>query len=394
MPTAPSRPLFLLAALFAPLGVIAPKVVVPLLALAASWMIIHRLRSGQLWRPFRSSAAIPAAAIIVWALASAFWALDPQAALITVAKLAAVLLSTLLLVDGIRDISREDHEPLRRALIGAFAIAAILLVSESLSGAAAHKWFYEFQGRKDQFDETVLNRAEAMLFMMAWTTALVVWQLKGGLWGFAPILAAIISIGIGVSNSSALAMALSLICLPFAHYFGVWFLRGLAVLVFLSMLAAPLLPGTYLSPDRWSGQFGEHQYSALHRLHIWEFTAERIAEAPILGWGMDASRRIPGGDTKLAGGGNVMSVHPHNASLQIWLELGAIGAVLAAMALAALFWRASTLKERYQRAAAAGLLVSALALAHLSFGIWQTWWMAALALNGAMFAMALQLKGK
>ncbi|MBT7757617.1 MAG: hypothetical protein HN732_09850, partial [Rhodospirillaceae bacterium] len=102
MPTAPARPLFLLAALFAPLGVIAPKVVVPLLALAASWMIIHRLRSGQLWRPFRSSAAIPAAAIIVWALASAFWALDPQAALITVAKLAAVLLSTLLLVDGIR----------------------------------------------------------------------------------------------------------------------------------------------------------------------------------------------------------------------------------------------------------------------------------------------------
>ncbi|MBT7760374.1 MAG: hypothetical protein HN732_23795, partial [Rhodospirillaceae bacterium] len=83
------------------------------------------------------------------------------------------------------------------------------------------------------------------------------------------------------------------------------------------------------------------------------------------------------------------------AGLRLGSRLGGPWAgALAAMALAALFWRASTLKERYQRAAAAGLLVSALALAHLSFGIWQTWWMAALALNGAMFAMALQLKGK
>ena len=35
--------------------------------------------------------------------------------------------------------------------------------------------------------------------------------------------------------------------------------------------------------------------SAGHRLLIWSFTGNRIAEHPVLGWGLDSSRAIPGG---------------------------------------------------------------------------------------------------
>ncbi|MEO2037667.1 MAG: hypothetical protein ABGW90_03050 [Martelella sp.] len=49
---------------------------------------------------------------------------------------------------------------------------------------------------------------------------------------------------------------------------------------------------------------------------------------------------------------------------------------------------------RADRAAATGLLLSALTVANLSFGIWQTWWLAALGLGGIVFALAARLNSK
>ena len=34
--------------------------------------------------------------------------------------------------------------------------------------------------------------------------------------------------------------------------------------------------------------------SAAHRLLIWDFVIARIADRPLLGWGMEASRVVPG----------------------------------------------------------------------------------------------------
>ncbi len=64
------------------------------------------------------------------------------------------------------------------------------------------------------------------------------------------------------------------------------------------------------------------KYSGIHRLLIWRFTADRIAERPALGWGMDASRALPGGKTDLAQlfpdagllpGSEALPLHPHDA---------------------------------------------------------------------------------
>ncbi len=39
------------------------------------------------------------------------------------------------------------------------------------------------------------------------------------------------------------------------------------------------------------------KYSGIHRLLIWRFAADHVAERPLLGWGMDSSRAMPGGKT-------------------------------------------------------------------------------------------------
>ena len=116
--------------------------------------------------------------------------------------------------------------------------------------------------------------------------------------------------------------------------------------------------------------------SAQHRVEIWDFSVQRIAEKPLLGWGFDGSRHVgalypDASDTGRA----FMALHPHSAPLQIMLELGAVGAVVA---LALLGWVAVRLDTMPGRAPALAqaLFISALAIGCVAFGMWQNWWLA------------------
>jgi O-antigen ligase len=144
--------------------------------------------------------------------------------------------------------------------------------------------------------------------------------------------------------------------------------------------------------------------SAVHRLVIWDFAAARIAEKPLAGWGMEASRALPGGRARPDAATldrlnittpaqreflalahvEVMPLHPHNGALQLWLELGGIGALIGAALILLLGFAAS---RSAVPAVGAGMLASAAVTGMLSFGLWQAWWVASLLL--AMVALAL-----
>ena len=91
-----------------------------------------------------------------------------------------------------------------------------------------------------------------------------------------------------------------------------------------------------------------------HRLLIWDFAGKRIAERPLLGWGLDASRAIPGGKELIRPDQKRLPLHPHDAALQVWLELGLPGAVLFALLLGWLWLRLATAPWPPLYAAAAG----------------------------------------
>jgi O-antigen ligase len=150
----------------------------------------------------------------------------------------------------------------------------------------------------------------------------------------------------------------------------------------VAIIAAPL---TFARLERLPG-LGEtadsFKISAGHRLLIWSFAGDRIAERPLTGWGLDASRAIPGGDDPIRPGEPWMPLHPHNAALQVWLELGAPGAVLFAL-LVALVWGALARAEwpPLFAAAAGGSLTIAFVGCFGTYGIWQEWWLGTLSLS-------------
>ena len=175
--------------------------------------------------------------------------------------------------------------------------------------------------------------------------------------------------------------------------------RLVGALVALAVLVMPLLVG--FIPKIPSASLPP---SAVHRLVIWDFAAARIAEKPLAGWGMEASRALPGGRARPDAATldrlnmtnpaqreflalahvEVMPLHPHNGALQLWLELGGIGALIGAALILLLGFAAS---RSAAPAVGAGMLASAAVTGMLSFGLWQAWWVASLLL--AMVALAL-----
>lgn len=140
--------------------------------------------------------------------------------------------------------------------------------------------------------------------------------------------------------------------------------------------------------------------SLQHRVLIADFVAQRIAERPVLGWGLDASRAMPGGSDRIRDTeerldrfrmeeihetvwrvAQNMPLHPHNLWLQIRLELGIPGAIAFLGVLWALcrqLWRRGDARAR---AAGYGALCTVLTVASISYGAWQSWWLAFLTLT-------------
>jgi len=101
------------------------------------------------------------------------------------------------------------------------------------------------------------------------------------------------------------------------------------------------------------------------RMGYWSFAMARISDHPWRGWGLDASR----------GFSPAIQLHPHNGALQIWLELGVVGAALAALIWAFVLRSLAHDERNLLTAAAAASAAVYLFFGLVSFGIWQEWWL-------------------
>jgi len=132
---------------------------------------------------------------------------------------------------------------------------------------------------------------------------------------------------------------------------------------------------------RASGDYGVLEIHApaswAVRMSYWSHTVDWILARPVRGWGLDASRVMGPGIT----------LHPHNGALQIWLELGLVGAVAAAV-----FWGLSLIRLERERpdlpmAGVAGSAAAFILFAWINYGLWQQWWMAVGVLIPVLAAM-------
>jgi O-antigen ligase len=149
--------------------------------------------------------------------------------------------------------------------------------------------------------------------------------------------------------------------------------RALAAGAVIYILLAPAVVAAALATGRYDQVAGDVPLSWSMRMGFWGHAVRWIQAHPLRGWGLEASRTFGPG----------IVLHPHDGALQVWLELGLVGALVAAV----VWWLAlNRLVRRAPDPGAAAVAASAsvyLLFGALNFGVWQEWWLALAALVAA-----------
>ncbi len=177
--------------------------------------------------------------------------------------------------------------------------------------------------------------------------------------------------------ASVVALAAGAVAYAGVRLFGRRVLDALVLLLALALLAGPVL-ATALNDLQQGPAAIDLPHSWQDRVGIWARSSQLIAERPLLGHGFHASRWLGSAAATQDNEGSADTVaplplHPHNAALQIWLELGLVGILIALTVIAGL-WRAiGRLADEVSQAGATACLATFAVYALVSFGFWQSW---------------------
>ena len=278
----------------------------------------------------------------------------------------------------------------RRALVTlgvGFALVALLLLAEALGGAALYQWIKRTaqQATRPDLAKRNVARATYAAVLVLWPAVLALrtrgWPAVGALAGFGTLGAALLF----RVDAPVVALIVSAVVFLAVRYGGPGVVRGLGVAGAASIALAPVVALVAANAGAHLGAGGIAKASWGARVGIWLVTAGHVAERPLTGWGVDGSRVFPG----------VIPLHPHDMALQVWLELGFAGAVLAAAFWWLVFEGCARLArtDRGLGAAAAASASAYLVIGALSFGAWQEWWLALGALAAAAVAWTQAARG-
>lgn len=323
------------------------------------------------WRDLAVPAAI-FAAIVLWGAVSAAWSPSAARSLVIAARLAGLFAAGLALAAAARMI--VEPERLVRCFFAGIALGiAILVVQRATDGWLTRPFFMR------GFVAPQLNQASDTLAVLALPASATLWHWRRR--GLALLLLAAAAAAIcGLVGSAARAALVAAVVAALLFYR--WRAALASPIALLSVLVIVTAPFTFAKLAQIGPlmHMANHLKSSIsHRLLIWSFVGDRIAEKPLFGWGLDASRAIPGGKALIRPGQPWLPLHPHNVPLQFWLELGIPGVVLSSLVIARLWCALGALRwPRLFAAATAGALAAAFVEALGTYGIWEEWWVGTL----------------
>jgi len=376
------------------LAMIAPLGIAPVLAILAIALLATEPRRPALLAPPLLPLTVLLAAMALWGALSTLWSIVPAHSLFEALRFVLLAAAGLTAAAAALTLDEAGRARVGRASVAGFILGVLVVAVEFFGDFPIRRALSSVA--RGAIRMSVLDRGAIVLTLACWVPILYLVERRRALLAALVFLASLIA----VDRLSSLSAVFGLVAAAVAFALGWWRPRLTAMLLAggfaVLTVALPLCAPTRDAVLSLSETAPWLRTSAHHRLVIWRFTSDRIAEKPLLGWGMDASRAMPGGQASvrdymqlpqdLALEGAVMPLHPHDAILQWVVELGILGGLLGAAIVIYCAWLAGFAGTASRVARATGLAVMAAALAPLllSFGVWQAWWHSALWLTAAL----------
>ncbi|WP_448207358.1 O-antigen ligase family protein [Azospirillum sp. sgz302134] len=379
----------LAALLLGPLAAMAPRglpVWAILVAVIALVGLARRDALGRLQRALPGTAVV--LAFLLLATLSILWSPSSRAGL-TVVEIGYIALGALSGGAWISSLPAVEARRLTGLFLAGVLAGVALFAAEAALNFPLHRWWNHIPADAPVAESNVPKRTAALLCLLVWPAAMALDRAgRKGLGLLLPIGYAAACLLL-TSRSAMMGIAVGLVVFAVASWSPrlVRAVLGTALTVaFVGVLPLVLLLDRVLNLDAAEWLF----LSAKHRVEIWGMAAERALTSPILGQGIDASRALtPQGEVSHFGTitDSLLPLHPHNAFLQVWLELGGVGALLALAAALMLLFGTGRMERREQPFALA-LFAAGLAMVSTAYGIWQAWWMAGILASGLMLRLA------
>ena len=336
-------------------------------------------------------------------LLSATWSVAPAITLEKSAGTIGIIVAVVLWMAAHAEYPEFTESVFAGPLIAGTVLALVLMFIHILTDGAFFRWI-----RQDDlfslptFYEPIygiqrLNAAMSALAVFIWPVSIAAWRRNR-----------LLAVGIAVAtclvlSSSDASAPQAAILIGAAVAVIVWRLPRvvyvmIGTIVAALVIAAPLVVKALPDPTTATMNYPFLPSSTVHRLMIWNTATDYITQRPILGFGFETSRtfsteadreetvlmRRPDGEF-FRSTTEPIPLHPHNAMLQWWLELGLPGALLGACFLGLMISRLRDLMPG-RAALSLGVAVTAMLMMATSYGAWQSWWLSTLALGGLLMA--------
>ncbi len=235
-----------------------------------------------------------------------------------------------------------------------------------------------------------VSHAVSVLTLLAAPVSVLLWH-KG--WPgkvFAVIIIALIGFCTHKANASAaqIGLIVALVFMALANFKPIFALRGAFIMAGVCLLFAPVLAfvSGKLSPEIRT----KLPFSWEERVFNWDALYQKILEHPFFGHGFDAVRTFHDTHTIRGYEGRALvSLHPHNAGLHLWVEVGFVGVALACLGLflGVRQLTSADVLSKPQMIATTGMCAATATMASLSYGVWQDWWWAVIIFAAASISL-------
>jgi len=389
------------ALLIIPAGLFAPKAIAPLFFIVlAAGLYLHKKSTGN-FPKFVSPVSYGFLALAFWTSASLMWTISFDGSWIMALTLPITFLAGLLMMSLSRQLTDKSRRFLKTALLIAVVSGLSLILIEVLTWGLLHRIGYFLKGSgfsTEGLHLFIVNNSMAAFVLLFWPAALVLFMRNLHLLAICLAVFAFWVFSLSWSSASTASLAIGLIVACLAYLMHRWIHWIMAGFFAIAVLGGPFIMKAIPDGREISQNFTNLPRSVYPRIIIWQFTSNKAMERPFLGHGIRTSRFLdPGGEkipffvgtgeNRLLGSTHAIPLHPHNGPLQVWLELGGIGAAIALGILLSVVGVIKGLNiNRSLMALVYGHLMSAFALASFSFGIWQGWWQGLMWLSAAMMA--------
>ncbi|HEX2724350.1 MAG TPA: O-antigen ligase family protein [Beijerinckiaceae bacterium] len=324
-------------------------------------------------RALASPLGLAAMAFFAWAAVSITWSDVPDTSLAAMAEFGLTVGGVVILALALpRRMSREYGH---LVLAGAVAGACVVILIDLWSGLLMRRVLAV------QSDPFIFNRPVVTVLTVSLPVILLLLKRQQN-W-LAAALAALVVVTILQSESGAAMLGL---IAGAAAYAVTRLSRRLALALagiglVAAVVSAPMIgdiAGRALPPTLHEKLAGSH---SVERIEIWKLFGTAVRHEPVIGLGFGASPRFP--ETHVAERMRAENPdlppawHPHNAALQVWVELGAVGAVLGTLVMLLLLRRFAGLPRSLLTHSMA-VLAAVVAISLVGHGAWQGWWPAAI----------------